>query len=100
MDRNEQRDQLFKNKFISLNTIVVSRAKPILAQSLVGTFTKFVRSNRSPRFVVAGFYEYHCRSNFSVVATLVLPVHQWRKEAIDLRTKPRITKTRRQSQSR
>ena len=33
-------------KFIRLNTIVVSKAKPILAESQVGTLTKFVGSNR------------------------------------------------------
>ena len=37
-----QMSSIVPTKFISLNTVVVSQAKPRLAESLVGAFTKFV----------------------------------------------------------
>ena len=42
----DQRDQFFQTNAIGLDPLVVSIAKPILADSLVVTLTKLVGSNR------------------------------------------------------
>ena len=100
LDRHDQRDLLaLPDKFIRLNTVVVSTAKPILAESLVGAFTKLVGSKRLSRFMVAGF--------MSVIIAATSPSSKlwsylfirWRKEADHLLTKPRSSQARRQSQS-
>ena len=81
LDRPDQRDQIVPHIFTSHNTIVVSKAKPILATSLVGTFTTFVGSNRFTRFVVAGFLGLFHRSPFSVGAALVPLAQQMAKRS-------------------
>ena len=78
---HSQRNQMFQTSFIRLNTIVVSKAKPILTLSLVGTLTKFMgittiitlRGGRVPE-------SFH-RSQFSVVAAWVPPAQQMAKRS-------------------
>ena len=62
--RSDQRDHWFRKEFTSLNTIDVSKAKTILAGSLVGSLTKYEGSNRFSRFVIAGFLSFFHRSPF------------------------------------
>ena len=86
------------NKVISHNTIMVSKAKPALAESLVGALTKFVGSNRLSRFVVAGFSSLFTTAHFLSLPLCFRLLSRWRREAIYLLTKLRNTQACRQSQ--
>ena len=87
------------NKFISRNTIMVSKAKPIWSESLAGAFTKFVGSNRLSHLVVARFLTLFTAANFQSLPLWFRPRSRWWREAIRLLAKPRTFQARYQSQS-
>ena len=74
-------------------------ANLILAESLVGAFTKCVGSNRSSRFVVAWFMSLITAATFPSSKLGFFLFIRWQKEAIRLQTKPRSSQARRQGQS-
>ena len=100
LDRHDQRNQVFQISFISLNTTVVSNAKPLLAESLVGALTKLVGSNRLSRFVVAWFMSLITAATFPSSQLWFFLFIRWREETIHVPRTRRITQVRRQGQSR
>ena len=101
MKRNDQRP-IVPNNFNSHNTIMVSKAKPILAESLVGTLTKFVGSNRLSCFVVAWFLSLYTTTHVQSLHWFPF-LSRWRRDGLrSLGVRRRVIKnsSRRQKSSR
>ena len=96
-DRHDQRDHLSQTS--SSDSTQLWSQRPILATSLVGTFTTFVGSNRLSRFVVVGYLSLFTAVHFQSLPLWFSLLSRRRKEAVRSLTKLRNTQARRQSES-